>query len=84
MEDSKILIDTNVLIEYLRSKDKSSTTLLKYISCKLYISTITIFELYAGADTNEKQSDVTNLVKEMKEFIFMKMKQYMLQNYLKF
>ena len=64
MENTGMVIDTSVFIEHLRSKDKSNTTLalLPEAVSKL-VSTITIFELFAGANTPEKVKDVHQLIK---------------------
>lgn len=62
MENRKILIDSNILIEYLRAKDKANTILFKFQECDFYISVISIFELLAGANRNEKKHQAKTLV----------------------
>lgn len=62
MENRQILIDSNILIEYLRAKDKENTILFKFQECDFYISVISIFELLAGANTTEKKQQAKTLV----------------------
>ena len=51
MADKKIMIDSTVLIDYFRKTDKSKSILVKHSMKydKLYISTITEFEILNGA-----------------------------------
>jgi tRNA(fMet)-specific endonuclease VapC len=50
-----MVIDTTLFIEHLRSKDKSQTTLFKLSSTNLrYVSTVTVYELFAGATDASK------------------------------
>ncbi len=57
MED--ILIDTDVVIEYLRSKEKPSTELIKLLQKHdVFLSSISEFELYLGARTERHQKDL--------------------------
>jgi len=57
MED--ILIDTDVVIEYLRSKEKSSTELIRLLQKHdVFLSAISEFELYLGARTERHQKDL--------------------------
>ncbi len=62
MANKSILIDTSVLIEFLRNKDKSQTILWslkeKYVCC---VSSITIFELYCGAKSKIHMQDLEKL-----------------------
>ncbi len=44
----KILLDTSVVIDFLRSRDKGSTLLYKLSTEDLYISIISHTELFAG------------------------------------
>ncbi|MFK7924930.1 MAG: PIN domain-containing protein [Bacteroidia bacterium] len=45
-----MVIDTSVFIEFLRAKDKKRTSLYNLPeNTALYISSVTVFELYAGA-----------------------------------
>jgi len=64
MED--ILIDTDVVIEYLRSKDKATTEFVKLLrENEVFLSSISEFELYLGARTERHQSDLEMLFSEM-------------------
>ena len=64
MED--ILIDTDVVIEYLRSKEKSSTELIKLLQKHdLLLSSISEFELYLGAKTKRHQKDLEMIFDEV-------------------
>jgi len=50
LENSKVLIDTSIIIDYLRKTNKEKTLFWKIInSYECYISSITVFELYSGA-----------------------------------
>jgi predicted nucleic acid-binding protein len=61
-----MVIDTNIFIEHLRAKNKSATTFYHLLfassASSLYVSVITAFELYAGADTALKISDIDTLL----------------------
>ncbi len=65
MENSEILVDTTILINFLRKKNKEKTLLwkLKEMYDNISISAISVFELYAGAIDNKKISDVQSLLK---------------------
>ena len=57
MENTRILIDTGIVIEYLRSYDRENTQFVKlFRKYNLCISVVSIFEL-----NNEKQSKIVNL-----------------------
>lgn len=54
-----ILIDTDIVIEYLRSKKKGSTELIKLLqNHTIHISSISEFELYLGARTQRHLDDL--------------------------
>lgn len=54
-----MVIDTSLLIEHLRSKDKSKTTLFNLSSTDLrYVSSVTVYELFAGATDASKIASV--------------------------
>ena len=65
MEDYGILVDTTILIDFLRKKNKEKTLLwkLKEMYAKILISSISVFELYAGAIDNRKIKDIQSLLK---------------------
>ncbi len=60
MENKNILIDTNIIIEFLRKKNKQKSYLwkIKEMDLNCFISTITVFELYAGAITERHKRDL--------------------------
>ncbi|MBS3053076.1 MAG: type II toxin-antitoxin system VapC family toxin [Candidatus Aenigmarchaeota archaeon] len=67
--DNKILIDTDILIDFLRG-DKNTVELIKGISAKRLITTdINAFELYHGAykskNKRENLPEVENLLDSM-------------------
>lgn len=58
-----MVIDTSIFIEYLRSKDRGQTTLANLsLDSVLYVSSITVFELYSGATDIRKRQDVDALL----------------------
>ena len=58
-----MVIDTSIFIEYLRSKDRINTALTKLPSeTVLYVSSITVFELYSGATDIKKRQDIDTLL----------------------
>ena len=58
-----MVADTGIFIEHLRAKDKLSTTLYKISENQdLYISSVTLYELYMGATTLAKEKDVEELI----------------------
>ncbi len=57
-----MVADTGIFIEHLRAKDKLSTNLYKISeSTDIYISAVTLYELYMGATTKDKEKDVRNI-----------------------
>ena len=66
-----ILIDTDVVIEYLRSKDKPSTELIKLLQeHDVLLSSISEFELFLGAKTDRHQNDLEMLFSEVEVIPF--------------
>ncbi len=67
MEDRSILVDTSIIIELLRKKNKQNTYLwrLKELNFNCFVSAITVFELYAGAITKKHKEDLRKLLKWM-------------------
>ncbi len=65
------LIDTDIIIEYLRSENKTLTTLIKLLQrFDVFISSITEFELYLGAKTEAHFKDLDILFTEMEVLPF--------------
>ena len=52
MANRKILIDTSIIIEYVRKKNKAKTILYKLYKSydELFISSITVFEIFVGVN----------------------------------
>lgn len=66
MATSDLVIDTNIFIDHIRSKDKTSTALYRISNeTKLYISSVTLYELYMGATSHEKQNDIKKLTRNI-------------------
>lgn len=65
MENRKILVDSTLLIDFLRkmNKEKSILWRLREKYNNLSISTISVFELYAGATSTKKLEDVEILLR---------------------
>ncbi len=62
MEDRAIIIDTSILIDFLRSKNKNQSVLwLLKENYFCYTSSITVFELYCGAKTDIHLRDLEKL-----------------------
>ncbi len=54
MEYRDILIDTSVIIDYLRKQNKEKTLFWEIINqSECFISTVTLFELYSGTKNEE-------------------------------
>ena len=66
MEYNRILIDTSIFIEFLRKKNKTKTELFKIPDGTImYISTVTLFELFAGATDEQKWNDVKEITEDL-------------------
>ena len=59
----KILLDTSIIIDFLRRKDKSDSLLNKISNNFLYISIVTHTELYAGKSIWEREEAKQELEK---------------------
>ena len=63
MENSGMVIDTGIFIEFLRKRDKSKTILASLPNnTSLFVSAVTVYELMMGATDLEKKSDVEILL----------------------
>lgn len=68
-----MVVDTSIFIDYLRAKDKDNTVLQKLNDNEeLFISTITLFELYVGATTPQKWQDIKSLTEDIPVLHFSK------------
>ncbi len=67
MDDRNILVDTSIIIDFLRKKNKQNSLLwkIKEKGFNCIISTITVFELYAGAITSKHITDLKKILKWM-------------------
>ncbi|MCX2481851.1 type II toxin-antitoxin system VapC family toxin [Pedobacter sp. MC2016-15] len=61
-----MVVDTGIFIEHLRIKNKTASTLFKLAdSADLFISAVSLYELYMGATTKEKEMDVQNITEDL-------------------
>ncbi len=66
-----VLIDTDIVIEYLRSKDKASTELIKLLQKHdVFLSSISEFELFLGVKTDRHLNDLEMLFSEVEVIPF--------------
>ncbi len=65
MENRRVLVATTILIDFLRKqkKEKSRLWKLREEYQNLTISSISVFELFAGATNDQKIDDVRKLLK---------------------
>lgn len=61
----RALVDTDVLIDYLRGHPKAKTKLLGLD--EVVVSVVTVAELYAGARGNKEHRDIANLLAECEQ-----------------
>jgi len=63
VENSGMVIDTGIFIEFLRKRDKSKTILASLPNnTSLFVSAVTVYELMMGATDLEKKNDVEILL----------------------
>ena len=61
-----MVIDSSIFIEYLRAANKANTTLQKLPDQSLlYVSSVTLYELYMGATTQAKWVDVQTITEDI-------------------
>jgi tRNA(fMet)-specific endonuclease VapC len=61
-----MVIDSTVFIEHLRAKDRTKTTLATLpANSFLYVSAVTVFELFCGATDPGKHRDVQKVFKDV-------------------
>jgi tRNA(fMet)-specific endonuclease VapC len=66
MENTGMVVDTSVFIEFLRAKNKTETTLyLIPDENQQYISAVTLYELIMGANNAEKMNDIRILTDDI-------------------
>lgn len=62
MEPANLVVDTNIIIEYLRNKNKKATVLNSLSEeITLCLSAVSLYELHIGAPTEEKQADIRQI-----------------------
>ncbi len=63
MGNRDILIDTSIIIDHLRKKNKNRSHFYKLVDDhNLFISTVTLFELYSGATDKRRLNDIKNII----------------------
>ncbi len=73
MATQSILIDTSIFIEHLRKKNKKNSQLYKVINNpSLFISSLSVYELFAGAINAQKRDDVSRILTLVKTLPFTK------------
>jgi len=61
-----MVIDTGIFIEHIRAKDKLNTTLyLIPDNTELFVSSISMYELYMGTATKEKENEVRAITEDL-------------------
>ncbi|WP_342088878.1 type II toxin-antitoxin system VapC family toxin [Dyadobacter sp. OTU695] len=63
MENTGLVIDTGIFIDYLRKTEKSKTILASLPNdSSLFVSAVTVYELMMGATNEQKRKDVDTLL----------------------
>ena len=71
MDTKHLVIDTSIIIEFIRSKDKKSTSLYLVLNDgNICITSVTIYELYIGATDKIKWKDVKLLTEDLIQLPF--------------
>lgn len=71
MEGKEMVIDSSIFIDYLRAKNKAKTILQNLPDdAELFISSVTLYELYIGATTSQKWNDIKNLTGDIPVLAF--------------
>lgn len=61
-----MVVDTSIFIDYLRAKEKKDTELFKIPNSQtIYLSSITLYELYMGATDKKKWEDIRVLTEDL-------------------
>ncbi len=61
-----MVIDTTIVIEHIRSKNKSATTFHNLTSKQeVFISAVSIYELYIGAGTIDKEDNIVLITRNL-------------------
>lgn len=64
METDRVLVDTSLIIDFFRKKNKTQATLFSLFqhNIQLYISTLTVYELLSGAKNIQLKNDTEKLL----------------------
>jgi len=66
MEPSKIIVDTDVIIDYLKKRQPGAGLLKRaYLNHRIHVTSVTIYELFYGAQKNGK----TALIDKLLQFV---------------
>lgn len=67
MAVGNLLIDTSIIIDHLRKKNKNESRLYHIVGrFTLFVSAITVFELFAGAINDQKKQDISHVLEYVK------------------
>ncbi|MEL7122881.1 MAG: type II toxin-antitoxin system VapC family toxin [Bacteroidota bacterium] len=66
MENRRVVVDTSIIIDFLRSHDKQKTVLFELATtASMSISVITLYELLMGAKDEKKLDDISIILNGM-------------------
>lgn len=66
MEIHAVVVDSGIFIEHLRAKNKSTTTLFQLSQTSdIFISSVTLYELYCGATSEQKEMDIQKITEDL-------------------
>lgn len=61
-----MVVDSSVFIDHLRAKDQTKTTLANLpLKSVLYVSAVSVFEIFAGANDPKKYQDVSKILQDV-------------------
>lgn len=64
--DAEILLDSSVIIDFFRKRDKTASTLFGLIDqASLYVSVLTVFEVRVGVKSGRQQRDYDLLMQRI-------------------
>lgn len=64
MEQSKVIVDTDIIIDYLKKRQPGAELLKKaYLKYKIHVTSITIYELLYGVQKSGKTALIDRLLK---------------------
>ncbi len=63
MANSHVVVDTSIIIDHLRKRNKQDSHLSRIVGVyALYLPSIVLFELFAGANSSRKHDDIENIL----------------------